>query len=96
MEKDEITREQFIKQALYIYRNGWARRFYFDNEDVPFVAYYYDPNDDSLHADGVSVPFHYEKENITNEIIGASLASLKKKLREYYKKEKGINLYDYD
>ena len=60
------------------------------------IPYYYDPIDDCLHADAVCVPFHYKEEDITYKIIGEALDALEDALRDYFKKEKGISLYDYD
>ena len=89
-------RTEFINNALYEFRGGMAREFYFTNTDYPFIPYYYDPTDDCLHADEVSVPIHYKEEEITHSVILNSLYSLEDALRDYFKKEKGISLYEYD
>ena len=96
MEENKKTREKFIIHALYVYRGGMAREFYYTNKDYPFIRYYYDPNDDCLHADAVSVPFHYKEEEITNKVISDALDALEDKLRDYFEKEKGVILYEYD
>lgn len=96
MEEYKKAREKFIIHALYAYRDGMAREFYYTNEDYPFIRYYYDPNDDCLHADAVSVPFHYKEEEITDKIISKTLDALEDKLRDYFEKEKGVTLYEYD
>ena len=62
---------------------------------IEFITYYYNADDDCLHADCVSIPFNYKKEDITNKIIYESLEMLDEKVREYYL-SKGIELYDYD
>ena len=33
-------REDYINNALYEFRGGMARRFYYDSEEVPYVDYY--------------------------------------------------------
>lgn len=43
MDEERIRRESFIKKALYEFRGGMARRFYYDSEEVPYVDYYYSP-----------------------------------------------------
>lgn len=90
-----IKRTNFINNAIYKFRGGMAREFYFTNVDYPSIPYYYDPNDDSLHVDNVSVPFHYKEWEITYSVIRNSLILLKEKLKEDYKK-RGIMLYEYD
>ena len=72
-----------------------AREFYFTNEDYPHISYYYDSDDDCLHSDEVSVPFHYKEEEINNSIIESSLEQLQMKVMDYYR-QKGIILYEYD
>jgi hypothetical protein len=89
-------RTVFINNALHEFRGILALEFYFTNEDYPYIPYYYDPNDDCLHADEVSVPFHYKEEEITNKVISDALDALEDKLRDYFEKEKGIILYEYD
>ena len=96
MNGNNKSREEFINDAIYEFRGGMAREFYFTNEDYPFIPYYYDPIDDSLHADAVSVPFHYKEEEINNEVIYEALETLENVLRAYFKREKGITLYQYD
>ena len=96
MNDNNKSREEFINDAIYEFRGGMAREFYFTNEDYPFIPYYYDPRDDRLHADAVSVPFHYKEEEINNEVIFEALETLEDVLRDYFKKEKGITLYQYD
>ena len=96
MENNKQTREEFINDAIYKFRGGMAREFYFTNEDYPFIPYFYDPIDDCLHADAVCVPLHYKEEEITYRVIGEALDALEDILRDYFKKEKGITLYDYD
>jgi len=88
-------RTEFINNAIYEFRGGMAREFYFTNIDYPFIPYYYDPKDDSLHAESVSIPFHYKEHEITNRVIRDSLSKLKEKLKEDYR-ERGIILYEYD
>ena len=95
MNDNNQTRAKFINHALYEFRGGMAREFYFTNKDYPYIPYYYDPNDDCLHADAVSVPFHYKEEEITNAIIDTSLEKLQFKLMDYFQ-QKGITLYEYD
>ena len=63
---------------------------------MPEVPYYFDPIDNTLRADPVSVSFPYKEEEITNAIIYEALSALEDVLREYYKNEKGIILYDFD
>jgi hypothetical protein len=96
MEENKRTREEFINDVIYDFRGGMSRKFYFTNEDYPFIPYYYDPEDDCLHADAVCVPFHYKEEEITYGVIGETLDALEDALRDYFEKEKGITLYDYD
>ena len=72
-----------------------AREFYYDNEEFPFIPYFYNEKTDCLQADCVSIPFQYKEEAITNKIIYDSLELLDEKIREYYL-SKGIELYDYD
>ena len=88
-------RKEYIDNALYEFRKGMAREFYYDNKEIPYVSYYYNADDDCLHADCVSIPFNYKEEDITNKIIYESLEMLDEKVREYYL-SKGIELYDYD
>ena len=88
-------RQEFVDDALYKFRNGMAREFYYNNDDISCIPYYYDADDDSLHADEVSVPFHYKEDKITNRVIYDTLELLDEKLREHYR-SKGIELYDYD
>lgn len=95
MEKNP-KRTEFINKAIYDFRGGMAREFYFTNEDIPYIPYYYDPSDDCLHSDAVSVPFHYKEEDINNGVIYNALEELQIKLMNYYRVEKGINLYEYD
>ena len=95
MDEERIRRESFIKKALYEFRGGMARRFYYDSEEVPYVDYYYSPYDDMLHASGVSIPFHYKEEEISYEVILNSLETLNDAVIGYYK-QKGITLYEYD
>lgn len=89
------SRTEVINNAIYQFRGGMAREFYFTNKDYSSVPYYYDPYDDSLHAENVSVPFHYKEWEITYSVIRNSLILLKEKLKEDYKK-RGIMLYEYD
>lgn len=89
------NRTEFINDAIYEFRGGMAREFYFTNVDHPSIPYYYDPKDSSLHAENVSVPFHYKEHEITNSVIRDSLTQLKSKLIEDYKM-RGIILYEYD
>ena len=96
MEQNSRTRENFINDAIYDFRGGMSRKFYYMNMEYPFIPYYYDPNDDCIHADAVCVPFHYKEEDITYRVIGETLDVLENALKEYFKKEKGITLYDYD
>ena len=96
MNGNNKSREEFINDAIYEFRGGMAREFYFTNEDYPSIPYYYDPVDDCLHADEVSVPFHYKEDEIDNEIIFEALETLEDVLRTYFKREKGITLYQYD
>ena len=56
MDNGNKERTDFINKALYNFRGGMARRFYFTNKDYPFFPYYYDPDDDCLHSDSVSIP----------------------------------------
>lgn len=95
MEEHLKTRERFVNDALYKFRGGMAREFYYANEDYPYIPYYYDPIDDCLHADAVRVPFHYKNGEITYKVIGESLDELDDALREYFEKEKekGIILF---
>lgn len=94
MEEIIKAREKLVNHALYKFRGGMAREFYFTN--YPAIPYYYDPLDDCLYADAVRVPFHYKDEEITNQVIDDALEVLEDKLREYFEKEKGIILYEYD
>ena len=96
MNGNNKSREEFINDAIYEFWGGMAREFYFTNEDYPSIPYYYDTVDDCLHADEVSVPFHYKEEEIDNEIIFEALETLEDVLRTYFKREKGITLYQYD
>lgn len=73
-----------------------AGEFYYDNEDVPSVPYYYDATDDCLHADGVYIPFHYREDEITNVLIYESLCRLEILLKDFFQKKYGITLYEYD
>lgn len=90
-----MKRTEYINNALHAFRGILALEFYFTNEDYPYIPYYYDPEDDCLHADDVSIPFHYKKEEITDTIISNSLYELQKKLMDSYQ-QKGITLYEYD
>ena len=96
MNDSNQKRTEFINDAIYKFRGGMAREFYFTNEDYPSIPYYYDPIDDCLHADAVYVPFHYKEEEITYNVIGEALDALEDALRDYFKREKGITLYEYD
>ena len=96
MEDNKQTREMFINNALYEFRGGMAREFYYTNKDYPYIPYRYDPEDDCLHSDAVSVPFHFKEEEITKSVILHSLEALEEKLMDYFQKEKGITLYEYD
>lgn len=89
-------REEYINQALYNFRGGLAREFYFDNEEMPSIPYYYDAHDDCLHADAVFIPFHHKEEDITDALIFKSLCDLEKLLKEYFETQFGITLYEYD
>ena len=95
MDNGNKERTDFINKALYNFRGGMARRFYFTNKDYPFFPYYYDPDDDCLHSDSVSIPFFYKEGEITNAVIDKSLEELQIKLMDYYR-QKGIILYEYD
>ncbi|MBR4388483.1 MAG: hypothetical protein IKT00_04810 [Prevotella sp.] len=88
-------RTDFINNALHEFRGILALEFYFTNKEYPYIPYYYDPNDDCLHADDVSVPFHYKEEEITNAVIDKSLYELQMKLMTLFQ-ERGITLYEYD
>lgn len=92
---EKKSREDFINNALYEFRGGMAREFYFTNEDIPYIPYYYDPSDDCLHSDAVSVPFHYKEEEISYGVILNSLEKLNSAVIEFYQ-QKGITLYEYD
>ena len=96
MNENNQTRAMFVNNALYEFRGGMAREFYFINKDYPSIPYYYDPDDDCLHADAVSVPFHYDESEINDGVILKSLYFLEDKLIDYFQKEKGITLYEYD
>lgn len=96
MKENKVSRADFINDAIYKFRGGMARKFYFTNKDYPSIPYYYDPTDDCLHADEVSVPFHYKEEEINNGVIFEALETLEDVLRDYFKREKGITLYEYD
>ena len=78
---DKENRKKTIDKLLSNFRG--TRRpplLYFDSEVLPHVEYHYDENDDCLHADVVSEPFHYKIEEITNDIIFKSLDNLHVKL----------------
>lgn len=96
MKETKSSRADFINNALYEFRGGMARKFYYTNKEYPSIPYYYDPEDDCLHSDAVCVPFHYKQEEITYKVIGEALDLLEDTLREYFKREKGITLYEYD
>ena len=95
MNNTNQARTDFINNALYEFRGGMAREFYFSNEEYPFIPYYYDPYDDCLHADAVSVPFHFKEEEITDTLIEDSLEVLQMNLMDYFQL-KGITLFEYD
>ncbi len=96
MKEKNVSREVFINDAIYEFRGGMAREFYFTNEDYPSIPYYYDPMDDCLHADEVSVPFHFKEDDITYAVILKSLEALNDAVIDYFEKNKGITLYEYD
>ena len=96
MKEKNLSRADFINNALYEFRGGMARRFYYTNEEYPYIPYYYNPEDDCLHADAVSVPFGYKEEEITDEVIWDTLVLLEKSLKDYFFHQKGITLYEYD
>lgn len=92
---EKKSRENFINNALYEFRGGMARRFYYDSAAVPYVDYFYSPYDDMLHASGASIPFHYKEEEISYGAILNSLEKLNSAVIEFYQ-QKGITLYEYD
>ena len=93
---DKKERTEFINNALLDYRGSrWMPWLNFDSEAIPHVAYYYDENDDSLHAGAVSIPFHYKTEEIKAEIIDDCLEELHVKVWQYYN-DKGIELRFYE
>ena len=96
MNEKNQSRADFINNALYEFRGGMARRFYYTNEEYPYIPYYYDPEDDRLHADAVSVPFNYKEEEITDDVIWNTLVLLENTLKDYFLRQKGITLYEYD
>lgn len=96
MSENNLSRAEFINKLLYDFRGGMARRFYYTNEKYPYIPYYYDPKDDCLHADAVSVPFNYKEEDITDDVIWDALALLEKSLKDFFLQQKGITLYEYD
>lgn len=95
MKNNNQKRTEYINRALHQFRGVLPLEFYFTNNDYPSIPYYYDPDDDSLHADAVSVPFHYKEEEINDVIIDNSLYDLQMRLMCYYQ-QKGITLYEYD
>lgn len=87
-----MTRKEYIENMINEYRGDMIQAFMFDNKDIPFIMYKYDETTDCLTAGGVSVPFHYELDKITFELLDESLDNLELLLMEYYKNELGIIL----
>lgn len=86
------TRKEYIQEVIERYHGRMLQAFYYDNEDIPYIEYFYDDNDKTLVAANVSVPFEYEIAEINCHRLDRSLCELEKKLIDYYKNELGIEL----
>ena len=90
------TRKEHIEEIMHKYNGDLLPALYFDNEDVPYIAYWYDEETDSLMTAFVSVPFLSTTENIDVSFLDNLINELEKKLILYFHENKGIELYYYD
>ena len=82
MENKERTK--FIENALKKYRGAMMPWLQFKSDELPFVEYYYDERDDSLHAGPISIPFHYSESEVNGEVIDDCLEKLQEMVYEHY------------
>lgn len=86
------TRSEIIQEILDKIYGSRIQAIFFDNDDVPYIPYWYDEMTDSFMTEYVLVPIAHNTEDINFDVIYDYIDELEGKLMEYFKNKYDIEL----
>lgn len=86
------TRREIIQEILDKIYGSRIQAIFFDNDDVPYIPYWYDEMTDSFMTEYVLVPIAHNTEDINFDVIYDYIDELEGKLMEHFKNKYDIEL----
>lgn len=93
----EKTKKEIVEGVIKKLNGDRVPSLFFINEELPEADYWYNEKTDSIETEFVSMSLSkYDKSHINCETFCKLLSQMEDLIMEYFKKEKGIILINYD
>lgn len=94
--REKQRRKAVIERAIKKMNGDRVPSFFFLNDDIPNIDYWYDAESDSIATEYASIRFDCETDKIDTGIVCKMLYKLEDLLTDYFKKNFGVELISID